>query len=229
MENFYDRTQRLLGEDAVRKLAQTHIVVVGVGGVGSWASEALARVGVGKLTLVDFDQIEVSNINRQLHALTSTVGQYKVDAMRARLLDINPALEIKTSKEKLSAENIPAIFAQGDFTIDCIDDVRAKVALIAWHLAHDKAIVSSMGTGNKIGRAPFVITDISKTKVCPLARAVRLGLRKQGVYAGVPVLYSEELPYRTVERGEKPGTVCFSPAVAGLQLAQFVVEKILNL
>ena len=226
MENFYDRTERLL--DAVAKLARAHVVVLGVGGVGSWAAEALARAGIGELTLVDFDRIAPSNLNRQVHALTSTIGRLKVEVMAERLAQINPALTIHTHAERLLPEALPDYLADGDFTIDCIDDVQAKVALALWHLEHGKRIVSSMGTGNKLGTHPFKIADISKTSVCPLARAVRLRLRKAGVSKGLPVLYSEEPAYTQPPDGEKPGTICFPPAMAGLELARYVTSQILQ-
>lgn len=228
MENFYDRTERLLGADAVAKLARAHVVVLGVGGVGSWAAEALARAGIGELTLVDFDRIAPSNLNRQVHALTSTIGRLKVEVMAERLIQINPALTIHTHAERLLPEALPDYLADGDFTIDCIDDVQAKVALALWHLEHGKRIVSSMGTGNKLGTHPFKIADISKTSVCPLARAVRLRLRKAGVSKGLPVLYSEEPTYTQPPDGEKPGTICFPPAMAGLELARYVTSQILQ-
>lgn len=228
MENFYDRTERLLGADAVAKLARSHVVVLGVGGVGSWATEALARAGIGELTLVDFDRIAPSNLNRQVHALTSTIGRLKVEVMAERLAQINPALTIHTHAERLLPEALPDYLADGDFTIDCIDDVQAKVALALWHLEHGKRIVSSMGTGNKLGTHPFKIADISKTSVCPLARAVRLRLRKAGVSKGLPVLYSEEPAYTQPPDGEKPGTICFPPAMAGLELARYVTSQILQ-
>ena len=228
MENFYDRTERLLGADAVAKLARAHVVVLGVGGVGAWAAEALARAGIGELTLVDFDRIAPSNLNRQVHALTSTIGRLKVEVMAERLIQINPALTIHTHAERLLPEALPDYLADGDFTIDCIDDVQAKVALALWHLEHNKRIVSSMGTGNKLGTHPFKIADISKTSVCPLARAVRLRLRKAGVSKGLPVLYSEEPAYTQPPDGEKPGTICFPPAMAGLELARYVTSQILQ-
>lgn len=228
MENFYDRTERLLGADAVAKLARAHVVVLGVGGVGSWAAEALARAGIGELTLVDFDRIAPSNLNRQVLALTSTIGRLKVEVMAERLAQINPALTIHTHAERLLPEALPDYLADGDFTIDCIDDVQAKVALALWHLEHGKRIVSSMGTGNKLGTHPFKIADISKTSVCPLARAVRLRLRKAGVSKGLPVLYSEEPAYTQPPDGEKPGTICFPPAMAGLELARYVTSQILQ-
>lgn len=228
MEKFYDRTQRLLGYAAVERLSTAHVIVLGIGGVGSWACEALARTGIGELTLVDFDRIEISNLNRQIHALNSTLGEPKVSVMKKRLLDINPELVVHIHAEKIIADQLPKYLLDGDFTIDCIDDVQAKVALIQWHLEHEKKIVSSMGTGNKIGTRPFKIADISKTSVCPLARAVRKKLREAGVYSGVPVLYSEEPPYTQPPIGQKPGTICFCPAMAGLELAQYVINELLN-
>lgn len=225
MEIFYERTQRLLGEDAVAKLKKTHVCVLGVGGVGSWAAEALVRTGIGEMSLVDFDTVDITNINRQVQALHSTVGKVKVDVMKTRLLDINPEAVIHCYNEKIEPSNLPTCLDQADFVVDCIDDVAAKVAVIKYCYNQQRSIVSSMGTGNKMGTHPFKIADISKTKVCPLARAVRQRLRKEDIYSGVPVLYSEELPYREVNDREKPGTVCFSPAIAGLELARYIVQE----
>lgn len=225
MEIFYERTQRLLGEDAVAKLKKTHVCVLGVGGVGSWAAEALVRTGIGEMSLVDFDTVDITNINRQVQALHSTVGKVKVDVMKTRLLDINPEAVVHCYNEKIEPSNLPTCLDQADFVVDCIDDVAAKVAVIKYCYNQQRSIVSSMGTGNKMGTHPFKIADISKTKVCPLARAVRQRLRKEDIYSGVPVLYSEELPYREVNGREKPGTVCFSPAIAGLELARYIVQE----
>ena len=228
MEIFYERTKKMLGQDSIDRLLSSHVAILGVGGVGSWAVESLVRTGVGEITLVDFDVIEYSNINRQIHALNSSVGKYKVDVMRNRLLDINPDLKVNIYKDKITADSKFDFLINVDYTIDCIDDVRAKVAVIGWHIAKNKKIVSSMGTGNKFGNEPFKIVDISKTKVCPLARAVRQRLKKEGIYSGVPVLYSEELPYKINSGKEKPGTICFSPAIAGLKLGAYVVEDIIK-
>lgn len=228
MEIFYERTQRLLGEAAVARLQETHVCVLGVGGVGSWVAEALVRTGISEMSLVDFDTVDITNINRQVQALHSNVGQVKVEAMKIRLLDINPEAIIHCYNEKIEPTNLPTCLDQADFVVDCIDDVAAKVAVIKHCYEQKCAIVSSMGTGNKMGTLPFKISDISKTKVCPLARAVRLRLRKEGIYSGIPVLYSEELPYKEVNSREKPGTVCFSPAIAGLTLAQYIVQEALK-
>ena len=225
MEIFYERTQRLLGEEAVTRLKATHVCVLGVGGVGSWVAESLIRTGIGQMSIVDFDTVDITNINRQVQALHSTVGQVKVEAMKTRLLDINPEATIHSFNEKIEPDHLPGCLNEADFVVVCIDDVSAKVAIIKWCYEHQRFIVSSMGTGNKIGTLPFKIVDISKTKVCPLARAVRQRLRKEGIYSGVPVLYSEELPFREVIGREKPGTVCFSPAIAGLELACYIVQE----
>lgn len=233
MEHFYDRTKRLLNEDAIKLLSDKHVVILGIGGVGSWATEALARTGIGHFTLVDFDRIEPSNINRQIHATNNTVGQYKTVAMKERITQINPTATVYCLTEQirpdLSSDFFADIFGDADFTIDCMDDVRAKTAVIKWHLTKNKMIISSMGTGNKLGRMPFHIVDISKTKICPLARAVRLQLRREGINTGVPVLYSEEQPYREPIANQKPGTICFVPAEAGLELAKYVVLKLLEI
>lgn len=228
MELFYERTKRLLGEEMLARLRNTHVCVLGVGGVGSWAVEALGRVGIGEISLVDFDTVDATNINRQIHALHSTIGLSKVEVMAARLQDINPDILVHTYHDKIEPQSLPACLSEVDYTVDCIDDVRAKVALIKWHYDYQRNIVSSMGTGNKLGTQPFKIVDISKTQICPLARAVRIRLRKEGIYKGVPVLYSEELPFTPSNGKEKPGTICFSPAMAGLELARYIVQEIIK-
>ncbi len=229
MENFYDRTQILIGKDALKKLQETHITVLGVGGVGSWVCESLVRMGIGFIKIIDFDKIDVTNINRQIHALDSTIGMSKVSVMRDRLLQINPAVHICTYEEKVEKIIYDDLFNETDYTIDCIDDVRAKVDVIKWHIEENKKIISCMGTGNKIGIKPFQIKDISKTSVCPLARAIRIRLRKEGIYHGVPVLFSEELPNRAFAKENSPtGTISYMPAMAGLELSKYVALEILK-
>ena len=164
MENAFDRTELLIGKKGLEKLSNSKIAVIGIGGVGSYAAEALARSGVGNLLLVDYDIIAVSNINRQIHALTSTVGKLKVDVMKDRIKDINPSCQIKIKNDVCTLENIDAILNEKyDYIIDAIDDVKAKIALIEFAKNQKLKIISSMGTANKLNNKTFKIVDISKT------------------------------------------------------------------
>lgn len=229
MENFYDRTQLLVGSEQYEKIKKTSIAVLGVGGVGSWVCESLTRMGVENIKIVDFDCIDITNINRQIHALTNTIGLKKVDIMKERMLLINPKINVETSYEKINENHLSNLFSDTDYTIDCIDDVLAKTSLIKWHIDNKKKIISCMGTGNKIGTHPFQIKDISKTKVCPLARAVRGQLKKLGIYSGVPVLFSEEIPKREfAENSSSPGTISYMPAIAALEITRYITLEILR-
>lgn len=227
MERF-SRTAALVGEEAVRVLQSKHVAVFGVGGVGSHTAEALIRAGIGNLTLVDPDLIEISNFNRQLHALTSTLGRPKVDVMRERLLDINPRATVTACRAAYTAGN-GACLGEGDYDyiVDAIDDIRAKVDLLAEARERNIPVVSSMGTGNRLRPWDFEITDISCTRGCPLARAVRRGLKRRGITSGVKVVYSPVSPDR---RGLRPpGSISFVPAAAGYFLAAVVVLDLLGL
>lgn len=225
------RTVSLIGEPAFEKLRSSHIAVIGIGGVGSYTAEALCRCGVGKLTIVDSDTVSVSNINRQLLALHSTVGRKKTDVMKERMLDINPDAEIHAIDIFLDESNIPGIdWTQFDYVIDCIDSVKSKLAIIQCCTERDVPIISSMGTGNKLDPSRFEICDITKTSVCPLARVMRRELKKLGI-AHHTVLYSTEEPVHVSfdENGRHaPASISFVPSVAGLMLAGYVVNSIIK-
>lgn len=230
------RTEFLLGDEGIDKLQGSHVVVFGVGGVGSFTVEALARAGVGKLTIVDFDVVDITNINRQLIALHSTIGKEKVRVLKNRLLDINPELEVEAWAEKVLPETVEEFFQQDyDYVVDAIDMVSSKLALIEFCVNHDIPIISSMGTGNKLDPSKLTVTDIHKTSTCPLARVMRYELKKRGVKK-LEVVYSTETPIKpiipqNVEIGEKrsvPGSTSFVPSSAGLLLASVVVRNLIN-
>jgi len=226
------RTEMLLGTDGMARLQNAHVIVFGIGGVGSYAAEALVRAGVGRLTFVDGDAIAESNINRQIHADTTTVGQWKAEAMAARALRINPQLAVRTVNAFATAESLPILLADGaDFIVDAIDNITVKIALAVY--CHTKGIpeISSMGMANKLHPERIALADLYDTKVCPLARVMRTELKKRGI-PKLTVCYSDE-PARTPlvieppEDGKRPlGSVSFVPSAAGLVIAGHVVRRI---
>lgn len=229
------RTEMLIGAENIEKLKNSHVLVIGLGGVGSFSVESLARVGIGSLTICDHDTIAVSNINRQLCALHSTVGKYKADVLHERILDINPKIQVHVIKKYYTAENRDEIFHQKfDYIIDAIDSVTSKIDLIK--TAHEKniPIISAMGTGNKLDPFNFEICDISKTSVCPLARVMRKELKSRKIYKHT-VLFSTEIPKKPSQlddipqgKGNVPGSISFVPSVAGLMLSSHIINKILG-
>ena len=242
--SIFSRTELILGRAAMERLARAHVIVFGVGGVGSYASEALARCGVGALTLVDHDVVSETNINRQAHALHSTIGQPKIDAMASRLLDINPAAEIRKIA-KFYSPGLADEFFSGpvDYVLDCIDTLACKMDLAIEAGKRGVAIISCMGTGNKLDPSRFQVSDISKTRDCPLARNMRKELRKRGVNH-LKVVYSQEAPVAPLDaemhsamlqelspeassRRAIPGSVSFVPAAAGLLMAAEAVKDML--
>ncbi len=231
MEGRFSRTELLIGQKGLRVLGKSRVIVFGLGGVGSHAAEALARAGVGSLVLVDFDRVSPSNINRQLHALSSTVGESKALLMGARVKLINPDIQVETRVERYLPGTGQRFFNPvPDYVVDAIDDVPAKVDLIASCVRGNIPVVSSMGTGNKLDPAAFKVADISQTAVCPLARAVRRSLRRLGITSGVTVVFSTEPPKRCGSGGEGPavpGSISFVPPVAGFILAGLVVRGLL--
>ena len=225
----------MIGGEAVARLKNAHVAVFGVGGVGGYTVEALARSGVGALTLVDDDTVNLTNLNRQIIALHSTLGQYKVDAAKARILDINPDCRVNALKTFFLPENADAFdFAQYDYVVDAIDTVSGKIELAVRCQAAGVPLISCMGAGNKLDPTAFVVTDISKTSVCPLARVMRRELRKRGVER-LKVVYSTE-PAReqmgameASEAGARrsvPASNAFVPAAAGLIAAGEVIREI---
>lgn len=233
MENQFIRQEMLLGSEAMQRLVQANVIVFGVGGVGSYAAEGLARAGIGALTLVDNDTVGISNLNRQLCALHSTLGQYKSDVMAARIRDINPLCRVTSMPMLYNEESKEKFFAeQYDYIVDAIDLVSCKLSLIQTAMERGVPIISAMGTGNKLDPTRFRITDISKTSGCHLARVMRRELRNRGILHHT-VLYSEELP-QTPEpleappagRRSIPASVSWVPSCAGLMLAGYVVQQL---
>ena len=226
MENQYTRSVAVLGEDAITKLKNCSVAVFGVGGVGSYTVEALARAGVGAIDLIDNDTFNVTNMNRQLYATHKTIGQYKVDVARDRILDINPECKVTAHKMFYLPENADGLdLSQYDYIVDAIDTVAAKVELIVRADKVGTKIISSMGTGNKLHPEMFEITDIYKTSVCPLAKVMRTRLKKEGIKK-LKVVYSKEEPITNPDN--IIGSVPFVPSVAGLIIAGEVIKEIVN-
>ena len=228
----FTRTEMLLGADGMEALRRAHVAVFGIGGVGSYAAEALARAGVGRLTFIDGDTIAESNINRQIHADTTTVGLRKAEVMAARVRRINPQAEVRAVNAFASADDLPVLLAEKPgFVVDAIDTITVKIALAMYCRANGIPAISSMGMANKLYPEKITIGDLYDTSVCPLARVMRTELRKRGL-PQLPVCYSTE-PARTPhsltseEAGKRPlGSVSFVPAAAGLMLAGYVVRKL---
>lgn len=218
------RLAMVLGEDNTEKLKNAHVAVFGVGGVGGHVCEALVRSGVGHIDIFDNDVVSLSNINRQIIALHSTAGRKKVDVMAERLLDINPELDIKTHDVFYSGENADAFPLDSyDYIADAIDSVPSKLELIKRASGSKVKIISSMGTGNKLDPSRLEIADISKTEYCPLAKTVRVALRKMGINH-LTVVFSKEEPIKSGER--VPGSTAFVPASAGLLIASKIIRDI---
>ncbi|AOT68912.1 tRNA threonylcarbamoyladenosine dehydratase [Geosporobacter ferrireducens] len=245
----FSRTELVIGTENLEKLKNTKIAVFGIGGVGTYAVEGLARSGVGKFVLVDDDDICLTNINRQIHAMRSTVGKSKVEMMKARVLDINPKAEVETYKMLYNAETAEQLLsADYDYVVDAIDMVSAKLDLVERCSKMNLPIISSMGAGNKLDPTRFEVTDIFKTTICPLAKVMRKELRKRGVEK-LKVVYSKEEPIepkvipsdcktdcicpnkdRTCTvRHQIPGSVAFVPSVAGLIIASVVIRDLTGL
>ncbi len=234
METQLSRTAYLLGEAAVERLRRCRVAVFGIGGVGGYAVEALARSGVGALDLIDSDRVSLSNINRQIIALHSTVGQYKVDVAAQRVRDINPEAQVRTYRCFYLPETAAQFdFSQYDYVIDAIDTVKGKIGIVLQAKEAGVPVISAMGAGNKLDPTAFRAADIYETRVCPLARVMRAELRKRGVRS-LRVVYSEELPRtpKTTVPGKGtakrpvPGSCAFVPSAMGLVLAGEVIRAL---
>lgn len=232
-KNFRTRTGLIVGNEGLDKLKNSNVIVFGVGGVGSFAAEAIARAGVGKMTIVDFDDVDITNINRQLPALHSTIGRDKVDVMKERILDINPDIDICAVKAKYTAENSDELLCENyDYVVDAIDMVTSKIHLIESCIKKNLRIISSMGMGNKLDPTKIVVTDIHKTQMCPLAKVMRKELRDRKIKK-LKVVYSTEQPVELKEKimnGKKitPGSISFVPSVGGLTIASVVVNDLIK-
>lgn len=224
-----ERTVRLIGKEAQEKLKESHVAVFGVGGVGGAAVEALARAGVGIITLVDKDTVSESNINRQLIALSSTVGKEKTLAWKERILEINPTAGVYEKCVFFLPENAEDFdFSEYDYVLDCVDTVTAKLELVTRCHAVGTPIISAMGAGNKLDPSRFEVTDISKTTVCPLARVMRQELKKRGIYH-LPVVFSTETPVKSAGEDKAPGSISFVPPVMGYLMAGKVIRDLAGL
>ncbi|MBM7613903.1 tRNA threonylcarbamoyladenosine dehydratase [Alkaliphilus hydrothermalis] len=244
----FSRTELLIGTEGLNKLKDSKVAIFGIGGVGTFTVEALARTGIGKFVLVDDDDICLTNINRQLHATRSTVGKSKVETMKGRILDINPKAEVITYQELYNSESAERLLATDyDYVVDAIDMVSAKLDLIERCKKMGLPIISSMGAGNKLNPTRFEVTDISKTSICPLAKVMRKELRKRGI-KGVKVVYSKEEPITPLTinsdcktdcictnkartctvKHQIPGSIAFVPSTVGLIIASVVVRDLLG-
>lgn len=248
MSNQFSRTELLIGSNGIKKLKNSKVAVFGIGGVGSFVVEGLVRAGIGNFILVDHDKISLTNLNRQVHANHNTIGEYKVDEMKKRILEINPDAKVETFKEFYLPECKERILDNTiSYVVDSIDTVTAKIELVVNCEKLNIPIISAMGTGNKLDPTKFEIADIYKTKVCPLAKVMRKELRKRGVNS-LKVLYSQEEPIKpdlsildeniTQSSNEErkkdnpkkqvPGSISFVPTVAGLIIAGEVVKDIIK-
>lgn len=242
MENQFARTELLFGKKAMEKFAGSRVAVFGIGGVGGYTVEALVRSGIGEIDLIDSDTVSLTNLNRQIIALRSTVGKYKVDVMRERIMDINPDIKVHVHKCFYLPETKDAFdFRQYDYVVDAVDTVTAKIQLVMEAKEAGVPIISSMGAGNKLDPAAFQVADIYKTSVCPLAKVMRRELKSRGIKK-LKVVYSQELPIKsdpeaisayqaeeTPEEARKrsiPGSAAFVPSVAGLILAGEVLKDL---
>lgn len=235
--NEFSRTQLLLGEKAMNRLASSRIAIFGIGGVGGYVVEALARSGVGALDLVDNDTVSLTNLNRQIIALHSTLGQFKVDVARDRILDISPSCRVQTYRTFFLPETASLFdFAQYDYVVDAVDTVKAKLELVLSAKEAGVPIISCMGAGNKLNPSAFRIDDIYSTSVCPLARVMRSECRKHGI-DHLKVLYSTEPPITPFVSGDEqppdgkrsiPGSTAFVPSVAGLMIAADVISDLIS-
>ena len=244
----FSRTELLLGKEAMEQLSKARVAVFGVGGVGGYACEALVRSGIGAFDLIDDDKVCLTNLNRQIIATRKTVGKYKTDVMKERILDINPDAKVEVHKCFFLPENADEFpFEKYDYVVDAVDTVTAKIAIIMKAKEKNVPVISSMGAGNKLDASMFRVADIYKTKVCPLAKVMRRELKKRGVKK-LKVVYSEELPTRPLEdmsiscrnhcicppgaqhkcteRRDIPGSVAFVPSVAGLIIAGEVIKDL---
>ncbi|MBF7095792.1 tRNA threonylcarbamoyladenosine dehydratase [Alkalibacter mobilis] len=248
MFNEFNRTQMLIGEEALEKLRNSKIAIFGIGGVGSFTAEGLIRAGIENFLLVDADYVCDTNINRQIHATTKTIGKAKVEVMRDRMLEINPRAHIKIIQKFYTSENANEILNEPwDYVIDAIDTVSGKISLVETSKKLDIPIISSMGAGNKLDPTKFEVADIYKTSVCPLAKVMRRELKNRGI-KDLKVVYSKEVPLKPLEemveckyshhetdkvqsvirpKKQTPGSISFVPSVAGLIIAGEVVKDLI--
>jgi len=249
MPHAFSRTEMLIGPENLKKLRESKVAIFGIGGVGTFAAEGLARCGIGSFVLIDSDDVCITNINRQIHATTKTIGKAKVEVMKNRILEINPEAEVITYKELYNSESAERLLSHDySYVVDAIDMVSAKLDLIVRCKEMNIPIISSMGAGNKLNPTMLEVDDIYNTSVCPLAKVIRTELRKRGIQS-LKVVYSKEVPIKPLPMEEKcgtdcicpnynktsikkrqiPGSISFVPSVAGLIIASEVVKDIIGI
>ena len=234
MPDQFSRTELLIGKEKIEKLHNAKVAIFGIGGVGTYVVEGLVRAGVGKFLLVDNDKISLTNLNRQLIATRKTIGKYKVDVEKERILEINPEAKVETYQEFFMPDSKEILDKTVDYIVDSVDTVTAKIELVVQAKKLKIPIISSMGTGNKLDPTKFEVTDIYKTSVCPLAKVMRKELKARNI-EGLKVVYSKEEPIKLekiIDENEKkhvPGSISFVPSVVGLIIASEVVKDIIKL
>lgn len=227
MLNQLSRTELLIGKESIEKLRKSKVAVFGIGGVGSFVVEGLARAGIENFILVDNDKVDITNLNRQIIATTKTIGKYKVEVEKDRILEINPSAKVEIYQEFFMPESEGILDKTVDYIVDSVDTVTAKIELVMRANKLNIPIISSMGTGNKLDPTKFEVTDIYKTSVCPLAKVMRKELRTRNIKK-LKVVYSKEEPIKNIE-STVPGSVSFVPSVAGLIIAGEVIKDIINI
>ncbi len=238
VQNFLERTHILVGDEGLQKLNNANVLVAGLGGVGSYVVEALARAGIGSLTIIDNDTVNLSNINRQLPALNSTIGKLKTVVIENRIKDINPDCNVTVANDFLRTENIEIYLQaqQYDYVADCIDSLNSKVGLVETAYNLQLNVISSMGAGGKLDAAKIEVTDLFKTHECPLAKMMRSRLRRRGIKKGIKAVFSSEIPQRPLppeptDSGRARsvvGSISFIPSIFGLTMAGVIINDILN-
>ncbi|HBD68736.1 MAG TPA: tRNA threonylcarbamoyladenosine dehydratase [Treponema sp.] len=228
METQFDRTQMILGKEALETLSKSYVAIFGIGGVGGYVAEALARSGVGQFDLIDSDIVSITNLNRQIVALHSTLGQYKVDVMQKRIYDINPQAQVNVFRCFYLPETKEQFdFSKYDYVVDAVDTVAAKIQLIEQAKENKTPLISCMGAGNKLNPMAFRVADISETSVCPLARVIRRECKARNII-NVKVVFSTESP-KCMEKGQQvPASTAFVPSAAGLLIASEVVQDLIK-
>lgn len=228
-DTIYQRTEIVIGKDRMQQIKQKHVVIFGIGGVGSYVLEAISRFGIGKITIVDKDVIDITNINRQLIALSTNVGKIKVEEAKKRIREINSEIDVIAIRENVTKENIDTFFEKQnfDYVVDAVDNIEAKIAIIKKCEQEKVPCISSMGMGNKMDPFAIHITTIDKTNTCPLAKMMRKKLREIGI-TKQKVIYSTELPIEKKIETKTLGSVSFVPSVAGLMIASEVIKDLLK-
>ncbi len=238
----FNRTELLIGKDDLKKLHSTHVCVVGLGGVGSYAVEALARAGIGRFTLIDFDVVGETNLNRQIIALHETIGKAKTDIMKERILSINPKAEVLTHQVFIDSDNREVLLAGMDFYIDAIDSLGPKIGMLEYMARQEHNFISVMGAGNRLDPSQIHLAPLSKSHNCPLARRVRKFLGRRGIKANFPCVYSSELPTKPEEDEDTPdeliiqrgrqrktiGSISYMPAIMGMTAASWVIRQVID-